>query len=129
MPNYLFEHPETGEQAEVFQSINEEHRFIDNNGIEWRRVFVNPQVSIDTQFDPLSSKDFVEKTRNKRGTLGEIWNKSKELGEKRKEIVGKDMIAEKYYQNYSSARRGKKHDDIRKEESINKLNKMGVDIE
>lgn len=129
MPSYLFEHPETGEQVEVLLSVNDEHRFIDNKGVEWRRVFVNPQVSIDTKFDPLSSKDFVEKTRNKRGTVGEIWEKSKELGEQRKQIVGADTVAENYYKKYSEKRRGKLHDDVRKSEAIKNLNNMGVDVE
>lgn len=129
MPSYIFENPQTGEQTEIIQGINEDHRFVDNNGTEWRRIFVNPNVSTDTQFNPLSSKDFVEKTRNKKGSLGEIWDKSKELSEKRKEITGEDGVLKNYYKKYSEQRRGKLHDDVRKQNAAAKLNKLGVEIE
>ncbi len=39
MPTYLFIHPDTEEAKEVFQRISEDHVYIDEKGIEWKRVY------------------------------------------------------------------------------------------
>ena len=39
MPLYTYEHPETEEQIDLIQSMNEEHVYIDSKGVEWKRVF------------------------------------------------------------------------------------------
>ena len=97
---YIFENPETGEQKEVFikNSYNkkvfnynkenknrpEEVVYIDEKGLKWNRVFLKPSVSIDTKInDSFSEKDFLNKTRNKNYTLGELWDTAAENSEKR----------------------------------------------
>ena len=42
--------------------MKDKHVFIDDQGVEWRRVWRAPNAAMDTQIDPHSSKDFVEKT-------------------------------------------------------------------
>jgi len=82
MPYYLFSHPQTEEICEIFFHMNDEKIYIDKNGIKWNREFSVPQASIDTNIDPYSSSAFVEKTR-KAGTVGELFDLSKEMSEKR----------------------------------------------
>ena len=96
MPEYLYKDPETGEEVSIYQGINEKHKY-SADGKEFERVFTVPNASIDTNIDPMSEKDFVEKTRNKKGTLGEMWDASKEASEKRDKITGKDPTKEKYF--------------------------------
>ncbi|HIN88538.1 MAG TPA: hypothetical protein EYN05_07790 [Nitrospinaceae bacterium] len=111
MPVYLFENPETGEAVEVTQRMNDPHVYVDDDGQEWNRVWHIPNAAIDTQIDPHSSKDFVEKTRNKKGTIGDLWDAAKEAGEKRKNMDGDDKIQQKWYKQYSEGRKGLRHMD------------------
>ena len=110
MPEYLYKDPETGEEVSIYQGINEKHKY-SANGKEFDRVFTVPNASIDTNIDPMSEKDFVEKTRNKKGTLGEMWDASKEASAKREKAYGKDPVKEKYFKKYSEKRKGTKHKD------------------
>jgi len=82
MPYYLFSHPETGEIREIFFHMRDEKKYSDEHGVAWLREYVVPQAGIDTKLDPYSSRAFVEKTR-KAGTMGELFDLSKEMSEKR----------------------------------------------
>jgi hypothetical protein len=114
MPIYLYQHPETEKITEIYQSMVEEHVYIDSDGVKWNRIFTKPQASIDTQIDPNSSRDFVEKTRNKKGTIGEMWDKSAELSEKRARMAGHDPVKEKAQESYTK-RTGKEHPSIKQD--------------
>jgi hypothetical protein len=114
MPIYLYQHPKTEKINEVYQSMEDEHIYIDPDGVKWNRVFTKPQASIDTQIDPHSSKDFVEKTRNKNATIGELWDRSAELSEKRAKTGGRDETKIKAQESYTR-RTGKEHPSIRQE--------------
>ena len=114
MPIYIYKNPETNEVKEVFQTMVEPHVYREE--IEWTRIFLSPQASIDTQMDEFSSTDFVEKTRNKKGSLGDLWDKSKELSDKREKRAGVDELKQQNYKDYSKTRRGRKHPDQQKEE-------------
>lgn len=107
MPIYLYKHPVTGEVAEVLQGMNEDHVYFED-GVEFDRVFTIPQASVDTQIDPMSSRDFVEKTGRKKGSVGDLWDASKELSSKRADKIGKDPVQEKAFDDYSKKRRGRK---------------------
>lgn len=93
MPIYVFKHPDTGKEKEVFQNINDEHCYSEA-GITWDRVFTPFNVGVDTQIDPNSARQFLDKTA-KGGTVGDLWDLSKELSQKRIDKYGKDEIAEK----------------------------------
>lgn len=108
MGYYLFQHPETEEVVEVFQRMNEDHLYISEDGTMWNRIYVNPKVSIDTKIDPYSSRDFVEKTKNKNGTIGDLWDRSAELSERRAKIEGSDSIKDKAANSYKD-KTGKEH--------------------
>ena len=74
---------------------------------------VNPNTSIDTQIDPWSTKDFVDKTKNKGGTLGDLFDKSAELSRKRaSENGGVDPIKRKSEKTYSKDRKGLKRGSL-----------------
>jgi hypothetical protein len=53
---------------------------------------------------------------------------SAEASNRRSEKYGIDPIKQKYYDDYSTKRNGKKHPDVIKQESTTKLNKIGVEI-
>lgn len=110
MPLYTYEHPETGEVKEILQGMADDHVYTDESKTTWRRVFTSPNAAIDTRVDPYSSKDFVKAT-DKRGTIGDLVDRSTELSEKRKDKDGVDNVTEKYYSEWSKKRNGKIHPD------------------
>ncbi len=109
MPIYIFQRPKSDEIIEVIQGVNDDHVFIDNEGVKWERVFTVPNASIDTRIDPFSEKDFSSKTKNKKGTVGDLMDASKEASEKRDRLTGRDPVKQEHFKNWSKARRGKKH--------------------
>ncbi len=113
MAIYLYKNPQTGKIIEVFQSVNDKHEYSDESGIKYERVFTVPNASIDSQIDPFSSRDFVSKTKDKKMSLGEMWDASKEASNKREKSQGKDSVKSKHFKNYSSKRKGIKHQDDR----------------
>lgn len=109
MPIYLYRNPKNNKIVQIFQEMNAEHIYFEN-GIEFERIFTIPNASIDSQIDPYSSQQFIEKTGKMKGTMGEIWDYSKELSDKRaKEKGGVDPVREKAEKNYSNRRKGMKY--------------------
>lgn len=109
MPIYLYRNPKNNKIVQIFQEMNAEHIYFEN-GIEFERIFTIPNASIDSQIDPYSSQQFIEKTGKMKGTMGEIWDYSKELSDKRaKEKGGIDPVREKAEKNYSNRRKGMKY--------------------
>jgi hypothetical protein len=130
MPVYLYQNPKTGEVVEIFQKINEEHKYIDKNGTEHKRVFTVPFVSFDSRINPHSSADFVEKTKNKKGTIGDLLDKSKELSIARGG-ESSDPVLKKYFSKYEKEKGVKHSAEIRKEKrkkSKEKLKKIGISV-
>ena len=115
MPLYLFEHPETGETIEVVQKMNDFHIYIDYDGVEWNRVWVSPNAAIDSNVDPFSESDFVKKTGNMKGTVGDIWDYSKELGEIRKDKEGQDKLKESHDKKRAKTLGKRRRDFMRKQ--------------
>ena len=105
MPEYIYEHPDTGEQVTVLHSIHEEHVY-EINGVEYNRVYTIPHASIDTQIDPHSAKDFREKAK---GSIGDLWDQSAEASAQREERHGQDPVKNKFFEDYSKSRKGAKH--------------------
>lgn len=109
MPEYLYENPDTGEIISVTQGINEEHSYKEE-GKTFNRIFTVPNAAIDSDVDPFSSQQFSEKTKNMKGTMGDMWDYSKELSDKRKEVTGGlDPIRNKAKKEYSEKRKGMKY--------------------
>ena len=116
MPEYIYQHPDTEEIKSIIQSIHDKHEYIDSDGIKWNRVYTVPQMGIDTKMDAnTSSREFSDKTKNKRGSLGDLFDQSKELSEARKKMYGKDPVKKKYWDDWSKKRKGKKHPEMFKD--------------
>lgn len=116
MPEYLYQHPKTEEIKSIIQSVHDEHEYFDEAGVKWNRIFTVPQMGVDTKMDAgTDSKVFAEKTKNKRGTLGDLFDQSKELSEARKKMYGKDPVKKKYWDDWSKKRKGKKHPEMFKD--------------
>lgn len=100
MPVYCYKHPDKEEYIDVVQGMNDEHKFF-QEGIEWKRVYTVPNAAIDSKIDPFSQNEFIHKTGNKKGTVGDVLDLSAELSEKRAKLDGKeDPIKRDYFDNY-----------------------------
>ena len=109
MPIYQFAHPEHPIVIDVQQSMKEPHVFVDDEGVEWVRVWSVPNAAIDSNPDPFDSKAFVDSTKDTRGTYGDMIDRAKEASEKRIQKLGYDPVKQDYYKNYSKKRNGMKH--------------------
>lgn len=110
MPYYIFEHISTGKTEEVFFHMNDDKVYNGKNGKQkgkWRRVFINPQASIDTSIDPYSETQFINKTGGKNYTKGDGWDLSAELSAKRAAKEGSDPVKDKFYKEQRELRGGK----------------------
>ena len=110
MPSYEYIHPETGETIEIIQKMTEEHVYIDEAGVEWKRVFSLPNASIDTNINPFSEQEFVKYTAKKGMTAGEMMDLSGELSKKRENSKdnGIDPVKQKAVTKYEK-KTGKAH--------------------
>ena len=100
MPEYCYINRETQEIKSVFQSMQEEHTYSEN-GVKWDRVWEAPRVSFDSQIDPWSARSFTDATGAKNGTMGDIWDLSREMQQKRAQggeidpLSGKKVVQDK----------------------------------
>ena len=124
---YLFKHPKREKYIEVDMSINAKHEYTDKKGLKWDRVWTCPQLSIDTKLDPFSENQFLDVTKSKKGSFGDLLERSQELSEKRKDVAGgSDPLKEKFFDKYSKERKGHIHEnDIKRS---GKKSKNGVTI-
>jgi hypothetical protein len=129
MPIYEYIDDESGEIHEVVQGMNDKHEFY-IEGRKLRRLFSSPNASIDSNIDPSSINQFMEKTSKMRGTIGEMQDYSRELSERRG--GESDPVRQKHYSDYSKKRNGKEHPDVvakkKKERLKNLESKIGVKI-
>lgn len=123
MPTYIYKHPKEEKYIEVIQSMNDDHKYFDEDGLEWKREWTNPQLNTESNIDPFDSKAFVERTGNMKGTYGDLQNYSKELSQKRKDIHGGiDPVQQKYFKQYSKKRGGSKHINEMKQRTVENKN-------
>lgn len=110
MPMYIFENPKTKEEMEIFFHMNDEKKYVDDDGLEWKRVFISSQLNTEGSIDPWDNNSFVNSTANMKGTVGDMLDKSAELSSMRAEKNGGvDPLKKKYFKNYSKERNGTKH--------------------
>jgi|TARA_B100000959_G_C14756401_1_gene531451 hypothetical protein len=108
MPSYQYIHPDTGETIEIIQKMKEDHVYIDESGIEWKRVFDVPNAAIDSDVDPFSEKEFLRHTAKKGMTHGEMTELSESLSKKREKARGLDPVKQKTVTSYEK-KTGKPH--------------------
>mgnify|MGYP006878247292 FL=1 len=110
MPMYIFQNPETEEETEVFFHMNDEKKYVDEKGLEWKRIFTSSQLNTEGSIDPWDNASFVNSTANMKGSIGDMMDKSAELSSMRAEKNdGVDPLKKKYFENYSKERGGTKH--------------------
>lgn len=124
---YIFQNPVTDETVEVFFNMNDDKKYKDDDGVEWKRTWSAPQLATEASIDPWNNADFVNKTANTKGSLGDMMDRSAELSEKRaSENGGVDPVKEKYYKNYSDSRGGAVHSHKEKKTFENKHIKIDI---
>ena len=110
MPLYTYRHPETDECKDILQSMNDEHVYIEEEGVEWKRVYFAPNASIDSNIDPFSQRQFTDSTGAKKGTVGDMLDYSDEMSQRRAEKSGgTDPVKQKYFDDYAAKRNGQRH--------------------
>ena len=117
MPLYLFKHPDKEEFVDVLQGMNDEHVYFDEDGVEWERRWTVPQacVSSYSSIDPFDTRKAAEVSGNKKGSVGDLWDLSKEMGERREDKLGhEDPKKRAYFEKYKRENNGAKHMDDRK---------------
>ena len=119
-PLYTYKHPEKEEYIEVIQGMNDEHVYVDEEGVTWDREYTSPNAQIKDTIDPFNKNQFLQKTADSKGTMGDMMDRSQELSEKRKSILGRDPAQEKFFDNYAKKRMGKRHWDDPKGKSTKK---------
>lgn len=113
MPIYIYKHPKKNKVKELVQSVKDKHEYIDEHGVRWERIFTSPQINTEgTLSAECTEKQFAEFTKNKKGTIGDLWDRSKELSEKREKIYGVDPLKKQYDKAWSAKRKGKKNRKI-----------------
>ena len=112
MPLYPFINPETGEEKDIFFAMTGEKKYTDEDGVEWKRSFITPQVNTVGSIDPWSSNDFISKTSTGKGNMGDLMDRSAELSAQRAEQHGgTDPVKKEYFKKYAKERNGSKHLD------------------
>ena len=128
MPLYTYKHPDTNEHKDVFQSMNEEHIYVDSFGTEWKRVYFAPNASIDSNIDPFSKRQFTDSTGGKKGTMGDMFDYSEEMSQRRAEKAGGvDPVRKKYFDDYTKKTNGQKHHAEKKQTYESKNVKIEYD--
>jgi hypothetical protein len=120
---YTYKHPKKEEYVEIVQSMFDTHEY-SKDGVKWIRVFDAPQLSIDTNINEFSESDFVNKTKQKKGTVGDLMDLSKELSEKRTAKAGNDSVQKEFFKEYKKKRKGTTHPND--PSRMDKLNKLGA---
>jgi hypothetical protein len=122
MPEYIYQNPETDEYVIIIQTMNEKHELVDENGLEWKRVLTCPKLNIDSDVDPFNKNQYLDKTKNMKGSMGDLMDQSREMSEKRAAICGgTDPVKSKAMDNWSNKRGGMAHpQDERKRTAENK---------
>jgi hypothetical protein len=92
MPTYVFKNPDKEEYVEVVQKMSDDHVFMDSEGVEWERVWTSPAATMGMNSSPDSEGQFVDKTKG--WNVGDMWDYSKELSDKRKSKRGFDNVGE-----------------------------------
>lgn len=108
--------------------MNDVHEY-EENGIKFSRIWTKPQMNVDSiELDIYSKKDFARVT-NKGGSIGDLWDRSAELSEKRAQKEGSDPLKESYFEDYKKKHKGTSHSEQKRAESKKQLDKIGINVE
>lgn len=130
MPYYSFKHPKKEKYIDVVFGMNDKKFYVDENGLEWERVWHKPQMAIDSSFvnvDPWDKTSFIKKTE-KGGTIGDLWDRAAELSEKRGGDKNDPIKNEYLTKGYGKTRSGAEHPSIKKKRAEEACKKAGIRI-
>jgi hypothetical protein len=133
MPAYDFENPETGEVISAYIPLtapDSARQFQVIDGKTYKRVYSSPLAAVDlaTRQGDGTKNDFYRVTTGKRGMkVGDLWEISQSMSDKRKNLMGTDPVHEEYYRNYEKEN-GERHSDLVKREKAEKLNARLADM-
>lgn len=114
MPTYVYRTiPTDGSRPrkfEVTQSMKDAPLTHDDKGVPVKRVISGGfGFAMNGKTDPNSATQFRERT-SKGGTVGDLWDRSKELSEMRAQANGgEDPVKQKYYRDFRRSRKGTPH--------------------
>ena len=114
---YKFQNTKTGEIHEVEMSMKDYGPYKGPNGDDenWERVYEAPQINMGVStaksIDPWDNNSFVNRTKDMKGSYGEMLDHAKDLSDQRakQSLTGEDPLKKKYLKEYSDKREGKKH--------------------
>jgi hypothetical protein len=133
MPNYAFVSvKDSSVSTELFYHMADAPSVgsvVTVEGVQWRRVFTMPQASFDTKCDPYSAKDFVKATNKGKGTVGDLWDRSKEMSLKRADKDGSDPVRDRYFKDYQRRHKGTKHPAQQREDGVKHLASKGIKVD
>lgn len=109
MPLYYFIDDDTGQIYEKTFKMSDKKEVI-LAGKALRRLFTIPNAAIKDP-DPKSGAEFAEYTGKRRGSVGDMWEKSEELSHKRAKEFGEDPIIKKRNEKFKK-KTGKEHPDV-----------------
>ena len=123
MPEYIYKHPDKSEYTSIIQGMNEEHVYIDEDSVQWERVLFAPNMNVDENIDPFNKNQYIEKTKNMKGSVGDLMDHSRELSEKRASTYGgEDPVKRKYLDDWSQKRGGMAHPQDNKRKTFENKN-------
>lgn len=134
MPIYPFIHNETKEVVDVYIPITGDvtsfNGFDGTQSGQWKRCYdasyYNTYTSrgvVGVKQNAHSQKDFLKATENKNYTIGDLWERSRELSEERKAKDGVDKVKEKFLKDYEK-QHGVKHIEQVREDRKENLKKV-----
>ena len=115
MPQYLFQNKVSQEYREVFFKMLDDKIYNGEDGTEeglWERRFTIPNASVDSisNTNPFDTRAHVTKTGAMKGNLGDLFNVSKEMSERRAEKLGhEDPVKRQFFKDYQKKNNGAKH--------------------
>lgn len=135
---YQFINTVTSGIADVWIPITgDTNTYNGENGLEtgvWKRNWAgNASVGFThhTKIDPYSPKDFLNAT-DKKMTMGEMWDLSKEMSQKRASKDGIDHVQQKNWKDYEK-KHGVRHQEQiaqeKKEKAKKNMERLGFNIE
>lgn len=93
-----------------------------------KRLATKPNAAIDSiDGDPFDKNAYLKATNKSGGTIGDLWDRSREFSERRKEKDGIDFIEEKFDKERTE-KFGLPSVKKKKEKCNEKLKKLGVSV-
>jgi hypothetical protein len=123
---------EDGETISVYVAASApttDHQTQTRDGKVYKRVYSAPLAAANTSFGDCTAEDFARKTAaEKRGLkVGDAWEISAEMSDRRRQRDGIDLVKERYYEAYEKEH-GEKHADVTRRERIERANAKLADM-